>query len=196
MQQLFPVLDHSLQIPVTWPRGNYGLMKTAAGCPGAKVSWQSGWRHYDTEDLGSNNGYSSGISHFLAGSFASDDIRTDFCIKTISSTTTYDGLWPRGSYCLLKYRNCPNGFRDGSDGQSSAAMILPTDRPFVLMRYGGKCQTVYGMSVRDLYVHWDDDDLFNKDSASGMHPDDTGDGDNHELHFCYYQSSGHGGIIG
>ncbi|XP_052797721.1 uncharacterized protein LOC128229875 [Mya arenaria] len=225
------IVDHPLQIPVTWPLGNYGLMETSAGCPGARVLWSIGWRHYDTEDSGPSNRFSFSISNYLSGSFADNNIRTDFCIKTISSTTTYDGLWPRGSYCLLKYRNCPNGFSEGSiywddedssnandkggtlpdgsynsntkiyyccrhDGQSNAAMILPTDRPFVLMRYGGRCQAVYGMIVSDLFIRWDDDDGSNADSASGMHPDDTENGENHELHFCYYQLSAHGGIIG
>ncbi|WAR01423.1 GP1BA-like protein [Mya arenaria] len=75
------IVDHALQIPVTWPLGNYGLMKTSAGCPGAKVSWQSGWRHYDTEDIRSNNGYSSDISQFLAGCPCKSNNHSEFAFQ-------------------------------------------------------------------------------------------------------------------
>ncbi|WAR26805.1 hypothetical protein MAR_012509, partial [Mya arenaria] len=111
-----------------------------------------------------------------------------------SNANDKGGILPDGSYDRdTRINYC---CRQINDRQSSAAMTLPTDRPFVLMRYGGKCQTVYGMSFTNLFVCWDDADNSNKDSVSGMHPDDTGDGHNHELHFCYYQSSGHGGIMG
>ncbi|KAL4223037.1 hypothetical protein ACF0H5_016514 [Mactra antiquata] len=79
-----------------------------------------------------------------------------------------------------------------SDGSTRNAIYLPTERPFILVRYGNTCQTVHGMTVRDLYIGWDDEDVNNKNSAGGMHPKDFGDSHNHKLYFCYYQSAAHG----
>lgn len=42
-------------------------MKTAKGCPGAGVIWQTGYRWYDSEDVNPQNGFTSGIEHYLAG---------------------------------------------------------------------------------------------------------------------------------
>ncbi|KAH3865545.1 hypothetical protein DPMN_028585 [Dreissena polymorpha] len=222
--------DHGLQIPVTWPRGTYGLMKTASGCPGEHVSWLQGSRFQDTEDISSRNSFPSDITRFLAGSFASNNIQTEFCIKSQFQVSEYDDDWPRGAYCLLKKGNCPTGFQSGSifwddeslfntnsasgtlpdgdygyntriyyccrnDGPTSSQIILPNDRPFVLLRYGMTCQNVHSMQMKELSVYWDDDDLSNSDSASGMHPYDDGGGDDHRLHFCYYQKSSPGTSI-
>ncbi|XP_052802521.1 uncharacterized protein LOC128232814 [Mya arenaria] len=222
--------DYPLEIPVPWPSGTYGLIKARSGCPGDQVNWQSGWRYQDTEDHGTSNRYSDYITYYLAGDFGSN-IRTEFCIKTRSTTSDILSRWPEGSYCILKYITCPNDFQEGyiywddedhgnandkwgvmpdgnygantridyccrNDSLHNEAISLPTDRPFVLMRFGGTCQLVEGMDARDLHIRWDDDDTDNNDSADGMHPDDTDANQNHELHFCYYQSSGHGFIIG
>lgn len=65
---------------------------------------------------------------------------------------------------------------------------LPTDYPFVLIRYGLACQSVYGMNVTDVFVFWDDEDAGNTSASGGMHPYDEGGSENHLLHFCYYQS--------
>ncbi|XP_052271513.1 mucin-3A-like isoform X2 [Dreissena polymorpha] len=222
--------DHSLQIPVTWPRGTYGVMKTTLGCPGSQVTWLQGSRFQDTEDISSKNSFTPDITRFLAGSFASNNIQTEFCIKSQPQVSQYDGDWPRGAYCLLKMGNCPTGFQVGSiywddegvfnknkasgtlpdgefgsntriyyccrnDGRTSSQIILPNDRPFVLLRYGLTCQNVHSMLLKELYVYWDDDDLSNSDSASGMHPYDDGGSDNHRLHFCYYQKNSPGTSI-
>lgn len=73
-----------------------------------------------------------------------------------------------------------------ADAHSNTKIILPRDRPFVMLRYGPACQSVYGMGVTDVFVRWDDDDLFNSSSGGGMHPYDEGGSDDHLLHFCYY----------
>lgn len=75
-------------------------------------------------------------------------------------------------------------FRD--DGAANIPISLPTDNPFILVRYKGKCQAVYGINVLDLHIRWDDDDVFNQSDAGGAHPDDGEGGGNHLLHFCYY----------
>ncbi|WAR01427.1 hypothetical protein MAR_007985 [Mya arenaria] len=208
-------------IPVSWPYGTYGLIKTRSGCPGDQINWQSGWRYQDTENRRNRNEFSNNIANYLAGDFGSD-IKTEFCIKTRSSTPDNGSRWPAGSYCILKYKICPYGFHEGhiiwddedrnnkndkwgvmpdgdfnrntrinyccrKDGLYSHAITLPKDRPFVLLRFGGTCQSVQGMDARDLHIRWDNEDKRNKDSAEGMYPDDTADHKNHKLHFCYYQ---------
>ena len=47
--------DPQLVVPLTWPRGTYGLMKPVSGCPAGRVTWREGWRYQDTGDLLTNN---------------------------------------------------------------------------------------------------------------------------------------------
>lgn len=223
--------DYQIKVPLTWPVGTYGLMQTSQGCPGANSHWSTGWRMQDTEDLRAHNTYSPGINTFLKGEFASNNIKTYFCIKTSQSTSSYDQTWQNGTYCLLKHGTCPTGFTSGfvywddedlnndnskggtlpdgtydkntkiyyccrNDASPQIAVFLPTDRPFILLRYGNTCQTVHGMHVRDLFVKWDDEDLRNKDKTGGMHPLDDGGSGDHKLHFCYYYSSNRPSIVG
>lgn len=75
-----------------------------------------------------------------------------------------------------------------ADGSHREQVILPTSHPFILMRHGGACQSVYGMNVADVYVRWDDDDVLNTSRNWGSCPDDDGGDNNHLLHFCYYYS--------
>lgn len=43
---------------LTWPNGNYTLMKPFVGCPGNDVEWKEGSRYHDTEnDQTSSRGY-------------------------------------------------------------------------------------------------------------------------------------------
>lgn len=74
-----------------------------------------------------------------------------------------------------------------SDGSTSVGMRLPTSQPFILYRYGGTCQQVRGMTVKQLHVHFDDEDSNGNDnSCSGSHPDDSSCDRDHDLYFCYY----------
>ncbi|XP_052220881.1 uncharacterized protein LOC127837669 [Dreissena polymorpha] len=215
--------DFTLQVPVTWPTGTYGMMKTSSGCPTGGAAWQSGWRYQDTEDQSPSNQYTAGIEGYLAGSFANNNLRTEFCMKTQAHFTDFDVNWPSGTYCILKQGSCPPGFQigylywdddddsnkngaggtlpDGSytentgiyyccrnDGSPYSSITLPTDRPFVLVRYGDTCQAVHGMHVRELFLRWDDEDTNNQDSGWGIRPFDDGGGNNHALRFCYYYS--------
>jgi len=82
------------------------------------------------------------------------------------------------------------------DAPHTTYISLPTERPFVLVRIGGRCQHVRGMGVTEVFVHWDDSDLLNGDHVGGLHPDDMGGAKNHELHFCHYSSAASSVIVG
>ncbi|XP_052799330.1 uncharacterized protein LOC128230940 [Mya arenaria] len=220
-------IDHTLQAPVTWPVGMYGLMKAASGCPMNGFQWLQGWRTYDTEDNVPSNKFTIGVSSYLSGNFELSYITTYFCMKNTHSVTSYDINWPKGSYCILKYESssCPSGFQSGfiywddedvdnlnglggtlpdgvygtdtkiyyccrDDGLTSTAISLPTDWPFILMRMSTACQTVYGMSVTEVFVGWDDEDGDNRSNRGGLHPYDGSSSGavatNHLLYFCYY----------
>lgn len=76
-----------------------------------------------------------------------------------------------------------------NDGSVNTAISLPTDSPFILLKYEPTCQTVYGMTVTELFIYWDDDNELNTSFSEGKHPLDTGGYDDHLLHFCYYSST-------
>ena len=73
-----------------------------------------------------------------------------------------------------------------SDGSTSTGIELPTSQPFILYRYGGTCQTVRGMTVRQLRVHFDDENSANANQCSGTYPDDSSCDRDHDIYFCYY----------
>lgn len=60
-------VDYHLRIPVTWPLGTYGLMRSVRGCPDAKVTWSTGWRQQDNENTNTQNSHSDNIDLYLAG---------------------------------------------------------------------------------------------------------------------------------
>lgn len=107
------VTDPPLRIPLSWPRGTYGLMKAVSGCPThGGVTWLEGWRYEDTEDPFTQNEISSPIH--LAGIWVTDgNLRLEFCIKGTDQVSEWDVDWPAGDYCILKYKTCPAGFKDG-----------------------------------------------------------------------------------
>ena len=75
-----------------------------------------------------------------------------------------------------------------NDAPPSAPIKLPYMAPFYLMQQSsGGCQKVKRMTVTEEYLQWDDENDGNKDSESGLHPYDDGDGQNHRLHYCLYQ---------
>ena len=97
-------LDDS-RIPLTWPKGTYGLPMPKSGCPkGTAFQWQNGTRYQDTEDDSANNQWSP--SWDLAGRADKNNMEQRFCIKTNS-----DGFlpWPKGQYCIFKKGPCPKG---------------------------------------------------------------------------------------
>ena len=66
----------------------------------------------------------------------------------------------------------------------------------MLLRYSSQCQSVYGMTVTDVYIRWDDDDLLNSSTVGGMHPWDEGGSKDHLLHFCYYKATTSTPLVG
>ena len=65
-------------------------------------------------------------------------------------------------------------------------ILLPTEKPFVLYRYGGDCQKVVNMTVMEDYILWNGEFSFNMDDARGSYPDDDGGKKKHKLHYCHY----------
>lgn len=82
------------------------------------------------------------------------------------------------------------------DGRPQSEISLPTERPFILVRYGSLCQSVRGMNVRVVFVRWDDEDTLNSSGKGGWHPTDEGGNKDHLLHFCYYHSTVDPSLIG
>ena len=94
----------------------------------------------------------------------------------------YSGILPDGTYG----RNTLIQYCCRTDGNPSNHIILPTNTPFVLYRYGGVCQKVRGMNNPTyLSIHFDDEDSRNANSCQGSYPDGAC-GRNHDVNFCYY----------
>ena len=92
------------------------------------------------------------------------------------------GILPDGSYgrdTFVQYC-CRN------DDRYHWPIALPTRKPFILYRYGGRCQRVRGMRTSELYIKWDDENRRNDDNCRGSHPD-AACHKNQRLHFCYYR---------
>ncbi|KAL8580424.1 hypothetical protein ACOMHN_054338 [Nucella lapillus] len=108
-----PPTDPPLVVPLTWPRGTYGLPKAVSGCPGGRVTWYEGYRYYDNSyGLGSHNDFTSNLH--LAGKWpVKDDIQMEFCTKGDRVLSQFDVDWPAGDYCIFKYGACPTGFQQG-----------------------------------------------------------------------------------
>ncbi|KAH9512793.1 hypothetical protein Btru_038201 [Bulinus truncatus] len=76
------------------------------------------------------------------------------------------------------------------DGPATRKILLPHRTAFYLLRFGGTCQSVYGMTVSEEYITFDTEDTFNQnnDQHSPPYPDD-GSLDNITFRLCYYQPS-------
>ncbi|XP_019627982.1 PREDICTED: uncharacterized protein LOC109472616 [Branchiostoma belcheri] len=195
-----------------WPAGTYGLPKTTEGCPsGPNVDWEDG--RYEHQRKGSFDWAKDRRLHF-SGRFSSNNLAKEFCVKTNSSGDADN--WPRGRYCVLKYGSCPKGLKWGKlafpggtwtgvvpdgrvdsdsiemeyccqeDGFASNPINLPPRRSFYMLRFGGECQQVAGMTVREEWVEYKGNGF-----AVGVTPDDDGDDDNsHKLYYCFYSVPG------
>ena len=210
---LDPILR--IKLKIQWPDGTYALPKPTAGCPPGWHSgyrWQDTedknnknrktpgmqfkvrvWVerdiefHYCVKTFHGNSGikWPRGTyciakkgdcpSGFGAGSIYWDD--EDRRNRNRVWGTLPDGRYGRDTeveYCCR------------SDMHHRTVMHLPTNRPFVLYRYGGECQYVQGMRFFDYFIKWDDEDRNNKDRCNGRHPDATCRRDQ-VLHICYYK---------
>ena len=203
-----------VKIQQQWPGGTYALPQASWGCP---RGWSSGYRHQDSENHHTKNRHSHGIEYKMRVKVGKD-IDFHYCVK--GSNTNSDIPWPKGTYCIAKKHECPDGFRPGSikwddenhhnknrnwgvlpdgkynkdtvvffccrsDGNYRSPMALPTNKPFILYRYGDRCQKVRGMYYSNLYLKWDDEDHHNRDKCEGMHPVASCRKDQN-LNFCYY----------
>ena len=72
------------------------------------------------------------------------------------------------------------------DGSTANQIILPTNKPFILLQATSLCQRVYGMQVSHQWIRWDNEDVDNIDQKSEHAPYEDGGDINHILHFCYY----------
>ena len=94
------------------------------------------------------------------------------------------GILPDGQY----KRDTIIDFCCRNDGSTATPIILPTNRPFILMptQRGRLCQAVFGMKVTYQWFKWDDEDSHNKSFRGGSHPYDASGKHDHWLSFCLY----------
>ncbi|XP_071492859.1 uncharacterized protein [Diadema antillarum] len=211
--------DPGVTIPITWPVGTYGLQKPTTGCPSdwddgyryhdteddnSNNYWSnpftmSGYKGsnnrrdefciktvsnmYDYQWIwqpGSYCIYKRGDcpENFDEGSIYWDD-------EDDNNRNSHGGQVPDGSFGgnTRLYFCCRN------DGATNNEIYLPTDQSFVLLSRYGTCQQVYGMSVREEYFRYDNEDDNNRDSQTAVHPYQglQSSGHNVVLEFCFYQ---------
>ena len=72
------------------------------------------------------------------------------------------------------------------DDEPSNSVVLPSDRPFCLIRTQPQCQEVVNMNVEDIIVRTDDeDDRGDGNKVFGNHPYRAGGKDN-SIRYCHY----------
>ncbi|XP_019622103.1 PREDICTED: uncharacterized protein LOC109468288 isoform X2 [Branchiostoma belcheri] len=196
-----------------WPAGTYGFPMATGGCPnGSSVTFEEG--QYGMNGV---NGFqwSQDDQLHLSGGVSRNTVKQRVCMKTTYSDSEDNVDWPKGSYCLFKYRSCPEGFSWGrlgfpggtktgvipdgdvasdstemeyccrNDGVASLAIRLPSRSPFYLLRHGGECQQVDGATVREEWIEYT-----GNGHRAGMTPDDDGDDNSHKIYYCFYSASG------
>lgn len=105
--------DPSLDFELVWPEGTYILPRPSAGCAnGTGFDWAYGMIHQDTPDWRSDNKWTTGI-HWDEDQLDDSSMTQKYCVKGIDKANKYELKWPRGSYCIMKYRACPGGFHEG-----------------------------------------------------------------------------------
>ena len=116
------------------------------------------------------------FSGFGKGYIRWDDENSD-------NNNNYRGAMPDGKFTdnTLIYYCCR------ADGHATNAIILPTDRPFVLFKSNShQRQDVQGMRVREEWFKWDTEDWsFSGNKKVGMAPYSEVDR-NVKIDYCYY----------
>ncbi|XP_019626235.1 PREDICTED: uncharacterized protein LOC109471388 [Branchiostoma belcheri] len=188
-----------------WPTGTYGLPKASSGCP-------AGFREGQYEFRGHDSSFSWGNEAHFAGSLSNSTVKQGVCMKTTSSGN--EGNWPKGSYCIFKYGNCPVGFSpgllgfpggtqtgvvpDGSvssdsteveyccrdDGFASYPIRLPSRPPFYLLRRDRREGECQQVDGATVSEEWLE--YRGNGYRDGMTPDDDGDDNSHKLYSCVY----------
>ena len=94
------------------------------------------------------------------------------------------GSLPDGDYD----RNTRISFCCRGDGFASNAINLPTDKPFVLLKYNThQCQSVNNANIKEEFFRWDnEDDLRHTSRYGGKHPFLDEDWNNLKIQYCYY----------
>ncbi|XP_019626236.1 PREDICTED: uncharacterized protein LOC109471390 [Branchiostoma belcheri] len=192
-----------------WPTGTYGLPKASSGCP-------AGFSDGQYEFRGQVNSFSWTGQLYLAGSLSNNKVQQGVCMKTTSSDS--EDNWPKGSYCILKYGNCPAGFSpgvlgfpggtqtgvvaDGSaefnsteveyccreDGFASYPIRLPSRPPFYLLRRDMREGECQQVDGATVREGWVE--YRGNGYRDGMTPDDHGDDNSHTLYYCFYSVPG------
>ncbi|XP_035696652.1 uncharacterized protein LOC118430053 [Branchiostoma floridae] len=194
-----------------WPAGTYGLPMTTGGCP---LGWAKDGQYTYRGDNSFHFQEKPPVVHFN-GSISNNTLAQGYCMKTNSSEGDSDNTWPKGSYCILKRERCPVGFVWGKlgfpggtqtgvvpggsfdgdsidmeyccrdDGFASLPIRLPLNPPFYLLRFGGYCQQVEEMNVREEWIEYRGNGY-----RAGVIPDDSGDDNSHKLYYCLYSLPG------
>ena len=101
--------DAPVVIPISWPVGTYALPKPEAGCPNRELGWREGDVFQDLEDTSPQSAVSAG--HHFAGTplTSGKNILMSYCVKTNRRVEYDEWKWPKGSYCIAKYGDCPSG---------------------------------------------------------------------------------------
>lgn len=205
--------DPKINVKLEWPQGTYAIPEPRNGCP---REWSDGWRLQSTEkknryqrgiekrmririkkkriqtfycvktEQGSSDFEWSQGSYCIAKFERCPDKFQEGYIywddKNYKNRNKKWGTLPNGGYG----RNTRVEYCCRNDGRHKNSILLPTDHPFILYRYGGRCQRVKGMRYTEYYVKWDDQNFRNKNKCRGSHPDSSC-GRNQKLHFCYYR---------
>ncbi|XP_078667820.1 uncharacterized protein LOC144909620 [Branchiostoma floridae x Branchiostoma belcheri] len=192
-----------------WPIGTYGLPKASSGCP-------AGFTEGQYEFRGQDSSFNWTGQLYLAGSLSNNKVQQGVCMKTTSSDS--EDNWPKGSYCTLKYGNCPAGFSagvlgfpggtqtgvvaDGSaefnsteveyccrdDGSASYPIRLPARPPFYLLRRDRREGECQQVDGATVREGWVE--YSGNGYSDGMTPDDHGDDNSHTLYYCFYSVPG------
>ncbi len=206
--------DPPMRITVGWPQGYYAFPEPSRGCPAGFSRGCRYHDTEDSRNTNrfSNQRYLRGTfgrNILMCFCVKTANTRSDLiwrpgryciarsrgrCPSGFTSGWTYwddednrntnrrSGTLPDGSYG----RDTRRYFCCRSDGSTSTPIILPTSRPFVLYQYRTRgCQRVAGMTAREIYVRYDDEDTRNSDSCS-RGPYDPGCRNNHMMFMCHY----------
>ena len=214
-RRALPGSDGPLTALIVWPKGNYGLVQPTSGCPsnswnigyrhhdteddGSNNQWSSGYSLAGYK--GRNNMKWEFCMKLFTNAINYQWPKGQYCIlkknncpsgfhygniywddEDDDNANSAGGTLPDGSY----NSNTRIDFCCRKDGDPERVIVLPTSKPFILVKATDKCQKVSGMTASHQWFRWDDEDDNNSDSRGGMSPYDTGGSNNHKLNFCYY----------
>ena len=149
-----------------WPKGSYCIARKGADPPKKYTKLSSGAR--------------SCPDNFNGGSITWNDHKSKILRKSLNKKWSIlpDGIYDKNTHIEYCCR---------SDGSVSDPMLLPDMDPFVLYRYGGKCQKVDGATVNEHFIKFDDTSVLRSHSAcAGNHPDDANCNGDHKIYLCAY----------